>query len=80
LDGNSDLFREAFLDLQTTTERLRNTCELGQAKDKFIRNIRYGDFTGKGNEVVLAKAGNIDVTDDNHLFVVFRKNGIIDDI
>jgi hypothetical protein len=47
LYGDGDLFCEAFLYLQTTTERLRNTCKLRQAKDKFIWNVRYGNLMVK---------------------------------
>lgn len=39
LYGNSNLFGEALLDLQTATESLRYASKLGNSKDEFVRDI-----------------------------------------
>lgn len=44
LHSNGDLFRQAFLDLKTPAERLRNARQLGQPENELIWDIRYSNL------------------------------------
>jgi hypothetical protein len=35
-------------------------------------------LSGEWDEMVLAEAGDVDVADENHLIVIFGKDGIVD--
>ena len=39
LDGERDLLRESFLNLEPATERLGNPSKFGKPKDQFVRDV-----------------------------------------
>ncbi len=43
-DGDGDLFRQTFLDLQTTTEGFSDSGEFGQSENKFVRDVTNCDL------------------------------------
>lgn len=79
-DGVGDLLGQALLDLQAAAEHLGDAGQLGDADDLVLRDVGNVHLSGKGHEVVLAQAEDLNVLDNDHLVVALLEDGIVDNV
>ena len=69
---------------QAEDELVRNIgyrdLEKGVILDEGTRRKRLTHFAGKGDKVVLAETGDVNISDKDHFVVIFLEYGIIDDV
>lgn len=74
LDAFLDLGRETLLYLKPACKDVYDAWELAQACDILIGNVCDMCLSEKGQDVMFAHRIEVNVLDDNHLFVVFSEH------
>lgn len=77
LNEMGNLLRHALLYLQTVGEHIHDARDFGEADDLTGRNVGDMCVTEKGQHVVFAQAGKLDVADDHHIVIVHVEYRIV---
>lgn len=78
LDAVPDLEGEAFLDLKPAGEGLNDPSYLAEPCDLAVRDVGYVTLSEEWHHMVLTSREQLDVLDEDHLLVLFRKQGRLD--
>lgn len=76
----SHLLGKALLHLQTTCECLCDAGQLGQADDQTIGNVTDMNLALEWDHVVFTQGGDLNIAHNDHLIVLFVKDGVGDDV
>ncbi len=78
VEAVGNLTSESFLDLQSAAEEVDDARQFAESDDAFSGDIRYMTLAIKGEQVVLTKAEEVYVPQDDHLVVVLLEDGVAD--
>src|SRR6266478_1097831 len=77
LDGVRDLAGQTLLNLQASSKGVHQAGDLAESQNSLVREIGHMGLAEKRQQVVFAKAEELDVLDDDHLVVGHAERGAV---